>query len=137
MTEETETQPGSSGEAQPGAGDAWQEVGKQFQTLGEGLAAAFRAAWENPDTQRRMQDIKTGVESMVHDVGRALKESADSPEVQRVRTEAEKAAESVRASGEQVVQEVQPHLVAALRQVNEELQKLIDRMQARPPSTPA
>jgi predicted component of type VI protein secretion system len=137
MTEETEIPPASSGGAQRGPGDAWQEVGRQFQALGEGLAAAFRAAWDHPDTQRRMQEMKTGVESMMQEVGQALKETTESPEVQRVRAEAEKAAESVRASGEQVVQEVQPHLVAALQQVNEELQRLIERMQPRPPSTPA
>jgi len=136
VSEEKTTKPAE--ETQPMAGEAWEEVGKQFQALGESLAVAFRTAWHNEENRRRLQEMQAGLESMVNEVGKAIKESAASPQVQQMRTEAEKAAESLRAASEQTVQEVRPHLLSALRQVNAELQKMISRMeQEKPPEKPA
>ncbi len=111
------------------AGEAWQEVGNQFQTLGESLAAAFRASWHNEDNRRRVQEMQEGLEAMINSVGQAIKESATSPEAHKARAEVSKAAQTVRAAGEQTIQEVRPHLLSALHQVNAELQKLIGRME--------
>jgi hypothetical protein len=78
--------------------------------------------------------MQQGVESMVNDVGQAIRETANSPQAQQARGEVKKAADSVRSAGEQTVQEVRPHLVSALRQLNDELQKLIVRMEQRTPA---
>lgn len=110
-------------------GDAWEDVGKQFQTLGESLAKAFRTAWENEQNQQRLHEMRTGLESIVHNVDQAIQETAASPEGQQIRSEAGRAAESLRSATEKTAQDVRPHLVSALRQVNEELQKFINRME--------
>lgn len=110
---------------------SWDEVGRQFQELGQSLAQAFRTAWGNEDNQHRVQEMRTGVESMLREVGRAIDESAKSPEGQKVRAEAARAAESLRAAGEQSFQEVQPQLVNALQQLNNELQKLVEKMEKK------
>ena len=115
------------------AGEAWKEVGNQFKELGESLAAVFQAAWKDEEVRHQAQEMKTGLEALVQEVGQAIKETASSPEMQQARSEAARAAKSVRTAGEQAVQEVRPHLVEALRQLNEELQKLIGRMEARKP----
>lgn len=52
------------------------------------------------------------------------------------RDEAVKAAQSAKAAGEQTVQEVRPQLITALRTLNDEMQKLIDRLEAEPSPTP-
>jgi hypothetical protein len=135
MSEDKTTKP--AGEAQPPSSEVWEEVGRQFQTLGESLAATFRTAWHNEANRQRVQEMQSGLESMVNEVGKAIRESAASPKVQQARTEAEKAAESLRAAGEQTVQEVRPHLLSALRQVNTELQKMISHMEEKPPEKPA
>jgi hypothetical protein len=136
MSEEQTTKPAE--EAQPASSEVWQEVGQQFQALGESLAAALRTAWHKEENRQRVQEMRSGVEAMVNEVGKAIKESAASPQVQQARTEAEKAAESLRTAGEQTVQEVRPHLLSALRQVNAELQKMISHMeQEKPPEKPA
>ena len=135
MSEEKTTKPAE--EPQPKSGEAWDEVGKQFQALGESQAAAFRTAVHNEENRRRVQEMQSGLESMVNDVGKAIRESAASPQVQQMRTEAEKAAESLRVAGEQTVQEVRPHLLSALHQLNAELQKMISRMEEKPPEKPA
>jgi vacuolar-type H+-ATPase subunit I/STV1 len=135
VSEEKTTKPAE--ESQPTSSEAWEEVGKQFQALGESLAAAFRVAVHKEENRRRVQEMQSGLEAMVNEVGKAIKESAASPQVQQVRSEAEKAAESLRVAGEQTVQEVRPHLLSALHQVNAELQKMISRMEEKPPEKPA
>jgi hypothetical protein len=111
--------------------EAWQEVGKQFQALGESLATAFRAAWTDEQNRKRVQDMRQGVEQMLNEVGKALDETAKSPQVQQARTEAKKAAESMRVAGGQTYQDLRPQIVSALRQLNSELQKFIVRMESK------
>jgi hypothetical protein len=112
----------------PDASDSWKDVGQQFQVLGQSLAAAMRAAWQNEEARRRMQDVQNGVESMVNEVGQAFKDAANTPQGQQLRQEASKAADNVQNAVEQTAQEVRPHLVSALQQVNRELQRIADQL---------
>lgn len=124
-------------EDRPSEENGWQEVGRQFQTLGESLAQAVRTGWENEETQRRVQEMRTGLESMVRDVSKAFEESANSPEGQRIRADASRAAESLRSATEETVQEARPQIINALQQLNNELQKLVGRMEEKktPPAS--
>ena len=108
--------------------ESWREVGRQFQALGESLAEAFRSAWESEETRQHVQNMRGGLEAMVDRVDQALKEAAASPKGEKLRQEAEKAAETLRVAGEQTWQEMQPHLLSALNQINAELRKMIDRL---------
>lgn len=137
MTNQTNPNPSEPGQpgSSPDANEAWQEVGLQFKALGESLAAAFQAAWQNEEARRQAQEMKSGLEAMVKDVGQAIKETANSPVGQSAKAEAAKAAESLRAAGEGTVQEVRPHLLAALQTLNQELQKLIGRLQSSKPGS--
>lgn len=124
----------SAGPSTSGAGSTssdvnWQDVGKQFETLGQSLAQAMRTAWENEATQRQVQEMRTGLQSMVRDVEKAIQDSANTPQGQQIRSEASRAAESLKTATHQTVQEVRPHLVDALQQLNNELQRLIQRME--------
>jgi ElaB/YqjD/DUF883 family membrane-anchored ribosome-binding protein len=136
MSEQNTTRPEGT---QTSTSEAWQEVGKQFQALGESLATAFRTAWTDEQSRKRMQDVREGVEQMLNDVGKALDETAKSPQMQQAKVEAKKAAASMKVAGEQTYQEVRPQLESALRQLNDELQKLIGRLETSKPaaSTPA
>jgi hypothetical protein len=120
MTEKTEKQT---------TDEAWREVGRQFQALGESLAEAFRTAWGSEETRQHVQNMQDGLKAMVDHVDQAVKETSASPEAEKIRGEAEKAAESLRAAGEQTWQEVQPHLLVALKQINAELQGMIGRLE--------
>jgi phage-related minor tail protein len=113
--------------------DAWDEVGRQFQILGETLAAAFRASWHSPEQRKRVQAMQGSLEDMVKHADQAIQDAAASPHAQEARQEAKKVAESLRDAGEQTVQEVRPHLLSALKQVNDELQKLVNRMDSSTP----
>ncbi len=115
--------------------EAWREVGGQFQALGEGLAQAFRTAWENEENRQHLRDMRTGLEALVDRVSQAIEEASVSPGGQKVRREAQKAAASARAAGAQALQEARPHLLSALRQVNAELQKMIGRLEEEQPAS--
>jgi hypothetical protein len=128
MMSEEQTSPKVEGTPST-TGEAWQEVGKQFQLLGESIAATFRTAWQSEENRRRAKEMQSGLEAMITEIGQAIKDSTSSPEAQKARGEVDKTVESVRAASEQTVQEVRPHLVSALRQVNDELQKLIGRLE--------
>ncbi|MEE9617916.1 MAG: hypothetical protein V3T90_13060, partial [Anaerolineae bacterium] len=65
----------------------------------------------------------------------AIKEASVSPDGQKVRQEAQMAAASARAAGEQALQEARPHLLSALRQINAELQKMIGHMEEEQPAS--
>ncbi len=137
MTEQPQTPSESGGAPNQNPNDyGWQEVGRQFQALGESLAQAVRAAWGNEETQRRVQEMRAGLESMARDVGKAVEDTANSPQGQKIRQDAEHAAESLRTATVQTVNEVRPQMITALQQLNDELQKLINRMEQKnqPPS---
>ena len=129
---------------QPTPGDAWRDVGKQFEALGQSLATAFRTAWESEENRKRMKGMQTGLEAMVNQVGQAIREASESPEGQQARAQVQQAGQSIRAAGQQTWQEAQPHLVSALRQVSAELQKMINQLEqeesasnAAAPGTPS
>lgn len=120
--EQDATQPSSPDEA-------WREVGTQFEALGESLSRAFRAAWQSEDTRRQVRSVQDGLERMVAKVDTAVREASDAEHRQTVRKEAEKTADSVRRAGERTWHDVRPQLLSALRTVNAELEKMIDRME--------
>jgi hypothetical protein len=109
--------------------DPWKEVGSQFQALGHSLATAFQAAWKNEAMRQQAQEMKAGIESLAKEVGQAVKDTSNSPHVQQARSEAARAAGSLKDAGEKTAQEVRPHLLKALQQVNLELQKFIRRLE--------
>lgn len=120
------------------AEQSWREVGKQFEELGATLAQTVRAAWEREDTQQRVQEMQNGLEKMVQEVRGAIDDSMNTPQGQRIREDANRAAASLRTAGEQTVQEVRPQIINALQQLNNELQQWINKMENRtqPPDEP-
>jgi len=127
MSEEPQNQ--GNTEKSRSSSESWDEVGKQFQTLGESLAGAFRTAWQDEGNRKKVEEMKTGLQSLVSEVGKAIDESASSVNGQKLIHEAERAADSLHKASVDTIHEVQPQLLSALRQVNLELQKLIERLE--------
>ncbi len=119
----------STGSASRTSSESWQEVGKQFQTMGESLATAFRTAWTDEQNRKKVQEMRTGLESMLKDVGKVLDDTAKSPQMQQAKVEAHKTAETLKAATEHTAQELRPLLLDALHKLNDELAKLVTRME--------
>jgi hypothetical protein len=115
------------------AGEAWEEVGQRFQSLGESLAAAFKSTWENEETQAQWEKVKVDVDAAVNDIGRAAQEAAATEEAQKAKAEAYKTAEAAQQAGQEAMDEVKPHLLAAFRKIRTELDKAIEGMENSKP----
>jgi hypothetical protein len=119
---------------QTSSGEAWREVGRQFEALSESLTAAFKTAWQSEENRQQLQEVRTSLEAMAERVGQTVKEVATSPDAQKAREEVKKVAQSAQTAGEQTLHEVQPHLLAALRQVKTEIDKMIDHLEQKSPA---
>ena len=116
-------------DAQPWSTEARRAVGRQGNDLGGSVSIAFRTALESEENRRSVKPMQEGLETMVGKVSAAMLQTAASSEAQQVTERAHKAAESARAAGEKAFHEAQPHLLSALRQVDAELRKMIDRLE--------
>ena len=116
---------------------AWQEVGEQFRSLGQSLAAAFKSTWASEETRQHLDKMQAGFETMADELSQVAKTAAGSVEAQKVKSEVEKAAQSAKSAGEQTVEEVRPQLISAFRTIRAELDQIISRLEHEPPSTPA
>lgn len=118
------------------AGDAWQEVGRQFQRLGESLAAAFQTTMQDETTRQNMKDLQNGLENAVQGIRSTVQKGVSELEGKNFSEQARQTADSLINAGEQTVEEVKPHLLSALQELNHELDQLIQTMQSKP-SRPA
>lgn len=116
--------------------DAWQEVGRQFKVLGESLATAFQTTVDDESTRQSMKDLQDGLENAVQSIRGTVKKGVSELENQKIGEQARQAADSLINAGEQTVEEVRPHLLSALQQLNHELDQLIQGMQSKPPQPP-
>ncbi|MGD2142873.1 MAG: hypothetical protein PVF54_00195 [Anaerolineae bacterium] len=124
-------QPTEAGSAE----NAWSELGGQFEALGESLARAVRAAWQDEATRRSVHSLREGLEQMVAKVDQAVRETAESGHGRRLRAEAQRTTESVRAAGREAWRDARPHLLSALTTVNSELEKAIERLEEQQTSS--
>lgn len=98
---------GQAGQAKPTTSEAWDEFGQQLQKLGDSIAKAFRT------------------------MGDSINDAMASSEAKKLRDEAKKVAQSAREAGEQATEQLRPHLLSTLRQVNDEIQTLITNLEKK------
>ena len=84
---------------------------------------------QDEGNRRRLREMQAGLEETMSKLGGVIRDAAASPEGQQAQEEVRRAAHTVHAAGKAAAQEARPHLLAALRQVNAELQKLSERME--------
>ncbi len=116
---------------------AWQEVGRQFQRLGESLAAAFQTAVNDETSRKNMKDLQDGLERAVQGIRGTVQKGVSELESKNFGEQARQAADSLIDAGEQTVEEVKPHLLSALEQLNRELDRMVRSLQSKPGSPPS
>jgi hypothetical protein len=114
-------------EGREGSGEAWGEVARQFDALGKSMAEAFRLSWNNGEARKY---VMSGLESMAAEINHALSHSGELPaEARNLKGQVDKVAQAARSATEDAVRENRPRLLMTLRQVNGELQRLIERLE--------
>ncbi|MBN1261072.1 MAG: hypothetical protein JXB35_10365 [Anaerolineae bacterium] len=119
-------------EGHPESSEAWREVGQQFKSLGDSIAAAFRSAWEDEGNRQHVEELRDGLQSLVNEVGQAISDGAASPEGRRARAEAERAAQSAHEAVKKSWTDVEPHVISSLEKVSAELRRAIDGLKSGP-----
>jgi len=118
-------------EQPPNSKAAWEEVGKQFEALGKSIAGAFGAAWQDPNNRTELEKIKASIKQMADDVENAVSQAANSEKGQQIKTDVEKAAQSLAESARETYDEVKPQVTSALKQVGDELTKLVNKFEGK------
>lgn len=118
-------------EQPPNSKAAWEEVGRQFETLGKSIASAFGAAWQDPNNRAELEKIKVSVKKMADDLESAVGQAASSEKGQQIKADVEKAAQSIADGARETFEEVKPQVASALRQAGDELTKLVNRFEGK------
>ena len=124
MTEETKNQD----QDQPKASDAWSEVGRQVQTLGETLAAAFKATIQDEQVQQHLDRVQSDLNAAGEQISQKAKEASDSMKNMNVDEETRKIGEEVQATGRDLADEIQPHLINALKKIQTGIDQIVDNL---------
>jgi hypothetical protein len=102
-----------------------EKLADEFKNLGKNLADLLQAAWDNPERKRVQQELENGFS----DLGSTLKSEAESwaesPTGQRLKTDLEELSERIRNA--ETREKVRVEVLGILRNVNDELQKVIDK----------
>lgn len=117
------------------ADDAWSEVGRQFQSLGQSLAAAFKTALDSEENRQYVQNLQSGLSQAADELAKATRQAVDSEEAQKLQSEVGKAAQSAAEAGKQAAADVQPHIINAFQRIKTELDRAITHMEQK--STPS
>jgi ElaB/YqjD/DUF883 family membrane-anchored ribosome-binding protein len=115
----------------PNSKEAWEEVGRQFESLGRSISSAFGAAWQDPNNRAELEKIKASIKQMADDVESAVSQAASSEKGQQIKADVEKAAQSLAESARETYDEVKPQVANALRQAGDELNKLVNRFEGK------
>jgi ElaB/YqjD/DUF883 family membrane-anchored ribosome-binding protein len=118
-------------EQPPNSKAAWEEVGRQFESLGKSIASAFGTAWQDPNNRAELEKIKASIKQMADDVENAVGQAASSEKGQQIKADVEKAAQSLAESARETYEEVKPQVTSALKQAGDELTKLVNRFEGK------
>jgi hypothetical protein len=127
---------GVSPEASPPEGPseasaAWREVVAQLDSLGEAIGRWAKAAVNDPDNKRRVDELSLRMDGFVSDVTTTVKGAADSEVGQSFREAADKTGEAFRQAGGKLSDELGPRLSGAFKSAAERLGEAAERMEDR------
>ncbi len=97
------------------------ELSEELRKLGENLKQAAQAAWHSEESQKLKQELRTGLRALEAGLKDATTEFKTGETGQRLKAEVHDFSARVRSG--QVESQVRQDLLAALRAVNDTLQK--------------
>jgi hypothetical protein len=101
---------------------------KELREMGKQLEAAFRATIESDRAKRMQADLTAGVRELSGQLRTAVDSLQKDPRLQEVEERGRQALEQARES--KFVSEVQDVLVTGIAQLNTQLRKLVERIEA-------
>jgi hypothetical protein len=105
----------------------------ELNKMGKLISQAVEAAWESEERKRLETEIVEGLRKISDEFSTAAKKASQSESVQQIKTQAEKVA--VEMKERDIVEDVRKGLLSGLAIVNEELGKLVERLEVKQPPT--
>lgn len=109
-------------------GDAWREVGEQFQQLGGKLADALRRSWsateDDPESREKMRRLSDDLRAAADRVDRVIDQVGEETRDERAST-----LRATRRASEQSLEEARVLTAATLRKLNKQLDHLVKRLE--------
>ena len=123
MTNYSSTPPTGEPEKDPAA-----ELQNELREMGRQLEAAFRTTLESDKAKRVQADLTAGVREITKQVRIAVENAQTNPQVQEVEQRGREVIKQ--ASENKLVQDVQDMVLTGVAQLNVQLRKLVERMEA-------
>src|SRR3712207_5981455 len=101
---------------------------KELREMGQQLEAAFRAAIESDRAKQLQKDIAGGVRELTGEIQSAGKPVQTDPRFQKAEERGKQALDQARES--KVVNDIQETIVSGLTQLNAQLRKVVERIDA-------
>jgi hypothetical protein len=138
MTEKTQ-QTGEAEEqtSQQAHANPWEDVVRDFQSLGQNIANAINSSLNEDRTRERLRDLQANLDAVSNQVADSIDEAFKSPPVESAKTEVKKAVDEARDFGTKTYGEAKPHLINVLESLNHGIQTIIDRLQESESQTQA
>ena len=120
---------------QPGHDKDSGDLLNELREMGQQLEMAFRAAIQSDRAKQLQKDLAGGVREITEQLKTAAKTVQNDTRFQQAEERGRQAVAQARES--KVVQDIQETLVTGIAQLNEQLRKVVDRLQseANPPSS--
>ena len=99
------------------------EIVDELHALGEQLVTAVKSLWDSEDARKVRQEIGDGFVELSHQVDEAIQTARESEATKEFETKVKETMDKARESD--VAGQVQDGLVTGLRQLNEEMSKLV------------
>lgn len=126
------TAPGAGGGTPSGSGNAG-AITRELQELGRQLAGTARAAWQSEQRQEIQQEMSEGIRSIRDQLTDTVESLRTNPRAQTMtqsmKEQVGKAAETTRVT--EVVDDVRTGLVSGLRELNDQLRRVAERLEHR------
>ena len=133
MNENSTSQPEQPQGEQPGDGAARGsgDLTSELREMGQQLEAAFRAAIESDRAKQLQRDLAGGVREISSQIQTTLHSLQANPRVQQAEERGRQVLSQARES--KVLQDLQETIVSGIGQLNEQLRKLVDRLESDRP----
>lgn len=119
------------------AAAAWRAVVAELDALGDAIGRWAKAAVNDPENKRRLDEFASRLDGFVDDVGTSVKGAADSEVGQSFKEAADKTGEAFKVAGDKISEEVGPKLAGAFKTMSDKLRGAAEKMEERQAAEPA
>ncbi len=106
----------------------------ELSKMGKLVAQAVQSAWESEERKKLEAEVSEGLRKLSEEMSAAAKKASDSDAAKQIKMQAEKVAAEVKEHD--VAEEIRKGLLTGLEAINQELGKLVERLEPKKAPAP-